>query len=223
MKNLLKMKRIIIDFEFTWLDNSFVKDNEIISMSYADIDTKESKVFYFASKKKNTITSFLKNGITLEEQKGQPLFSKELFDSIIDVENSEFYGFCIGTDKKMLEKYGISFDYTGDIQSMLRKTKYEEQMALEWRAFETCCYIVLGEIFDKEHKWTYEVDKLIELFNKAMEYKEDRLLRYVPYGWFAWMLIKDFAKEYPKKALSYAQEGDYKEAIEFHLKELGLL
>lgn len=216
---MTKKRRIIIDFEFTWLDNSFIKDNEIISMSYFDIDKKISKVFYFSTNKKNTVTSFLKNGITEEDQKDNPLFSKNFFLNTIDIENSDIYGFGTSSDKKMLAKYDINFEYKDDIQAMLRKTKYEETIAKEWRSFESCCYIVLNEIFNQVHKWTYEVDKMYDLFQIATKLREERILKYVPYGGYAWMLIEDFVKENPERALSFAQEKDFKEAINQYLEK----
>lgn len=200
------MKNIIIDFEFTWLDNNYITDNEIIWMSYMDIDTKESKSFIFSSEKKNAIGSYLVNRITPEEQNGLIKFSKEFFEEIFGKDFSrttKFYFFSASQDVKMLKKYGIHIgtSYLIDVQDEMRRCDdYEYTMAREGSSLECCYYMIMWEELKSLHTETNEVKAIYEMIAK-MKNIECRS-HYTVYPWGAWagMPLDDFCIEYRRNA-----------------------
>lgn len=200
------MRRIILDLEFTGLDNDYIKDNEIISLSWLDMDTGEKwSYLYGATRSITTGASFI-TWITDEKIKGLPLFSAETFFALFDTVNCEFYGFGNSTDQKMLGKYGIWIDFV-DLQWEMRKnTQYEEKMALEGCSFECCYFYATGKKFQKLHSETNEVEAMFELYNKLQEadasVKKD-FISIVPFGRFAGMSIEQVVLEERRFADGY--------------------
>ena len=215
------MKNVIIDFEFTGLDNNFITDNEIIWMSFLDIETKEKNSFIFDSKKENWIWSFLVNEITREKQNWKEFFSKEFFEKIFwkDFENIKFVWFWNKSDEKMLKKYWISISII-DIQDNLRKmVEYEEQLASNGSSLETCYFIVLWKRLKHKHTSTFEVESMFKIFKKMFKNMVKEYLEYVPYWPFAGMLIEDFVLENRKMAdgYRYNNSDSYAESLDHHI------
>lgn len=214
------MKRFIIDFEFTWLDNSLKSDNEIISMSILDIDNPEKKNCYiFSSDTKNTIGSYLINRITPEDQEWKPKFSWEIFFNILQEywvnkwEELELYWFWISTDLDMLRRYNIliwyhfkwmyesrfaedPFTYI-DLQSQMRLSVdseynriYEEDMIINWCGLEVCYQLVTGKEFIGTHVCTDEVEAILDIYNIVSKQDKSDYLSYVPFGYMKGQTIQ---------------------------------
>lgn len=233
----MKIYRLIIDFEFTWLDNKVTQDNEIISMSIINIDTKKKWNYIFDTKKENELWSFLINWISRKDQLWKKKFSDSIFMDILfeycKDKNWKFefnekedklilYWFWISTDKMMLEKYIKNFEKTitkdyKDIQDLIRISNCKDirwvdiefSMAMNWCSIETTYFLLTWKKI-KSHSWTYEIEALLELFKKCDIENVDttKFYEYVPFWVFKWMKIKDYAFLYERNAFWYMSSND---------------
>ena len=64
---------LIIDFEYTGLDNQYIIDNEIIQLKIHHVETNKNYVFNYSAKKPMTAGAYIKCPIKI--QKTNPLFS----------------------------------------------------------------------------------------------------------------------------------------------------
>lgn len=237
----MKTYKLIIDFEFTGIDNSVIKDNEIISMSVFNIDTKKKWNYIFNSVKENELGSKLVNWIENSDQIWKEKFSKKLFADIVrEYCNSEewfnkedkliLYGFWISTDIKMISKYFdieqfYNFEYK-DIQDLLRISNskdirwenIEYSMAINWCSLETTYYLVTWKKL-QNHKWTNEVEAIYNIYKKAWIswVKEETFYKYVPFGVYKWLLISEYVKKYKQNAEWYMKSN--KDRLSESIKE----
>ena len=101
---------IIIDLEFTGLNNSFICDNEITELKMRNLSTGKTFFQKFGTDKELSLHSRLHNG-NVKRYEGEH-FSSELFYKAVKSISSEdaeidFYGFSIEKDKEMLSRYDI--------------------------------------------------------------------------------------------------------------------
>ena len=206
------MKRIIIDFEFTGLDNTYKTDNEIVQMKFvgADIDSDVSYIQNFATTKKSDVGAFLKHGI--EHITDGEKFSADIFVSAIkehcavnSFDEIFLMGFSTSQDIKMLEKYGITRLDIYDIQERLRLTPIEIEMATQGSSLECCYYMVTGKIPSfKNHGGMEEMFAIMEIWQKTKDIIETKsFLKYMPYGHCAGMPIADYVENFRRAADGY--------------------
>lgn len=145
------MQTVIVDFEFTGLDNSFIKDNEIIQCKMLNVETGSAIIKNFASLKANGAGSFLVNKI--DNSNEIVLFSEASFINLLvnigvydlgTTDDVVFYGFSPSTDIKMLKKYNIHISINC-IRELLQLTEYEYKLATQGNNLETTYYIVTGK------------------------------------------------------------------------------
>ena len=211
------MKKIncILDCEFTGLDNGYIDDNEIISISYLIFDDEKNIIekWYknFSSKKENSVWSFLVNGLKKSDLPENFFFNKEKFMEIFknyDIDDDiNFIFFAESMDKKMLAKYGIYFiDNTEDVQENMRLCrKYEEKMAREGSSLECCYFYIFEKKLEIKHNKTFEVEKIFEMILEdekimARSSCDDSYFNFYPFGYWAWMPLYEFCEENRKNA-----------------------
>lgn len=202
-------EKIIIDFEFTGLDNQFIKDNEIVEVKMHSLNTGKNYHKIFDTKKKIDAGALVKTKIN-------QIGATDLFDAYqfqlelsrltsFDTKFVELIGWGISQDILMLEKYGCKIDKKlyFDVQSMLRLTSFEQRMAIEGSSLECCYYYLTGNIVDIQHNGIYELKYINDLYQYVMSQKLNQLLNYVPWGAFAGMHISDYVLQERRKADGY--------------------
>ncbi len=200
------MKQIIIDFEFTGLDNNFITDNEIVQMKGKCLDTGVSICAVFNSKIPSGAGAYLKHRIGKVDN---PLFSRNEFYSnigtLLDVgEGCDLIGYSIKRDIAMLKKYEIANYPNIDILDILCTSKYEEQLARQGRAMETAYYIVTGKLPNlKDHGGIQEIELIEEMYLAVKDEPRNEFMKFVPYGPYAGMPINDFIMENRRMADGY--------------------
>jgi hypothetical protein len=200
----MKRKKIIIDFEFTGLDNSYQKDNEIIQMKSINLFTGEKKILNFGSKKKSCAGAYLVHRIKNHALKKR-MFSKEEFYEFMpkDIENYEILGFSVTQDKEMLKKYGVSINIT-DIQELAALSGFEKEMSLGGRSLETVYYIVTKKLPTiKNHGGLDELLLIRSIYKKIQKNDTQKYYYYMPWGHCAGMPIKDYVLSYRRQADGY--------------------
>lgn len=199
------MQTIIIDLEFTGLDNTYTKDNEIIQMKAHNVSTEKSICRNFGSKKEIGAHPFLAHKV---KRYNEPIFSDSQFLDLIhsiSEEDSEFrfYGWGVDLDKKMLLKYGINISII-DIREQLQLTDFEEALATQGRSLETAYYIVTGELPElKNHDGIEELNLIVELFEAALALPQNEYLTIMPNGHCAGMPLLQYVSEYRRAADGY--------------------
>lgn len=211
------MVNIIIDFEFTGLDNSFITDNEIIQMKAINHNTGQKSLMNFATDKPSGSGAFLKHRINNDGLSIK--FSKEAFEnmlidigvpkeSIYDYKIINFYGFSVTQDLLMLRKHDIQLNII-DIREKLKLSKFGEQLAIEGSSMECAYYIVTNKIPNIEnHGDLNELDLILELFDfvKTAELKE--YLTVMPHGHCSGMPIADYVLKHRRQADGYRFNND---------------
>ena len=137
------MKNVIFDFEFTGLDNNYIRDNEIIQMKYIVVETGDKQCFNLGSRKRITAGAYLE--CLLNPEKEGALFSKELFESLFDINDTKFHGYSVSKDIEMLNKYNINIEIN-DIKENFMLSDYEERLAKEGSSLECVYYIISGDL-----------------------------------------------------------------------------
>lgn len=201
------MQRIIIDFEFTGLDNSYITDNAIIQMKMKNVDNGYTYIRNYGSDKYLSahVRLHFTNNIKME---GKP-FSKEEFENgimhITGGDDYELFGFSVSQDKKMLAKYGIIVEIT-DIQEWARLQNnklYEYEMATEGHGLEETYMIVTGRNPHlKNHSDIEELLVIEELMDK-LERPTRSTYTVMPWGHCSGMPLDEYIQNYRRAADGY--------------------
>lgn len=198
---------IIIDLEFTGLDNSFITDNEIIQLKMMNAKTRKSICVNFGSKKRILAHPFLSHKTT--RYVGAKKFNKERFaDALISVCDNQtgriiYHGFGTKTDMLMLQKYGINYEIE-DIREKLQRTRHEKRMATEGSNLEATFYIVTGRHPGLDnHDGSAELYIIHELYLAAKRLKKHEYLSVMPHGHCAGMPIEQYVDNYRRQADGY--------------------
>lgn len=208
------MKEIIIDFEFTGLDNNFITDNEIIQMKGKCLNNGLSICAMFGSNIPSGAGAYLKHRIGRVDA---PLFSNNLYwENIGRMLNNihcdfNLIGYSTKRDIAMLRKYGIididndnTMEEYIDILDILCTSKYEEQLAREGRSLETAYYIVTGKVPNlKYHGDIKEIELIEEMYLAVKDEPRNEFMKFVPYGPYAGMPINDFIMDNRRMADGY--------------------
>lgn len=212
--------KVLIDFEFSGLDNSYITDNEIVQMKFRYLGNDSNhdhtpRSYDFSSKKK--IGAY--GAILLQAVRYQTFkFTKERFLKWLsvpnfktnvmplteqDLDNFEFYGFSPQQDILMLKKYGINIKIT-DIREWIQLSKHEVRLATEGSSLE-CCYYIVCEKFPnlQSHDGEAEIELMFELFLKASKLKKKKYLTVMPFGFAASMPILEYIQLHRRQADGY--------------------
>lgn len=195
----------LIDLEFTGLDNTIITDNEIIQVKMLNIHTKKSVIKNFNSKKELSAYTQLEHKVLRYEDCS--FFSlDELMVMLAHIDlsiDSDFWGFGVEQDMKMLGKYGCHITIN-DIRTHFQRTEFAYRMATEGSGLEPTYLIVTGEYPPKASHADFSEMILIEkLFEKMKEYDADTYMSVVPFGHCSGMLISDYVQEYRRQSDGY--------------------
>ena len=195
----------LIDLEFTGLDNSIIDDNEVIQVKILNINNKKSIIKSFNSKKELSAYTQLEHRTV--RYKDCPLFSlDELMVMLAHIDlsiDSDFWGFGVEQDMKMLAKYGWNVSIQ-DIRAHFQRTEFAYRMATEGSGLEPTYLIVTGEYPPKASHADFSEMILIEkLFEKMKEYDADTYMSVVSFGHCSGMLISDYVQEYRRQSDGY--------------------
>ncbi len=243
-KFILKHKKnLIIDFEFTGLDNKYFDKNEILAFSILDIDNPCKKdCFIFKTDTPNSIGSKLVNQITKNDITVNQKFSAKFFYDVIrdycwDITDIWLFWFGISTDKSFMRKYDLywqrwtrdwyNFDYQ-DISDIVKLIDIkidwltiEEQMLINGNRQEVVYKLLTWKDL-KNHTWTHEVEAQYDMIQVMLWQNVRESLKYVPFGWFKWMSIIEYCWEEEKRAYGYAMNNTDIFAISLAL-QLGII
>lgn len=204
------MNLAIIDFEFTGLDSTHYRDNEILETKIAvvddDFNVVQAKIWIHKTDKQNGIGSMLINGITSNEQTEEK-FSADWFQSSLAkmgiTIGGTVYGFGVSTDVRMLEKYGVNIGIV-DIQEMMSATEeYGALMAEHGRSMETCHAICTGTVKRVAHKGTDELYMIAEIAKRASVATPINELTVMPWGFARGMPIDEYVVSHRRNADGY--------------------
>lgn len=219
-----KERKILIDLEFTGLDNTFINDNEIIQVKLFDLDNNKQIIKNFYSKKK--LTAHVQLEHLVERYENEPIFSLEEFEKMLTelASDSEFnfYGFSIEKDIEMLDKYGIKLNII-DIKKHFQKSNFAYRMATEGHGLEECYLIIVGEHPPKSNHADFSEMFLIKaLYDKMNEVEADEFLSIVPFGHCSGMDIKQYVIDYRKQAdgYRYNNNDDFSRSLDFAINNL---
>ena len=214
------MQKVLFDLEFTGLDNEIISDNEIICLKLYNLSNNESVFKTFSSKKPLGATAQIMTGMCSYGYIGSPVFNNEEFYSALneigvntDCEENRFkediqlIGFSIKQDLLMLKKYEIGLYRlkTLDLQDYFRCTYFALRMATEGSSLEATHLIVTGKTMRIEHGANYdEIIAIKNLYEVNINTPSDlAFMRFVPFGPFAGMPIRDYVIEHRRMADGY--------------------
>ncbi len=206
--------KIIIDFEFTGLDNSFIKDNEIVQMKALRIDKPDEKICWSFNSDK-PISAYGQLAHKFERYELFQKFDEEAFKGVInmlfnesdgtDYDDLEFeyYGFSPSQDILMPKKYGIDIKII-DIRKQMQLTKHEVRMATEGSSLECCYLIATGKYPElKSHDGVDELRIIHELYQEVEKLEKNHTLTVMPHGHCAGMELTQYVDEYRRQADGY--------------------
>lgn len=201
-------KEIIIDLEFTGLDNTYITDNEIVQMKAYNTDNGKSICCNFNSNKKISAYGFLSHKV--ERYSKSTIFkitefvkTLELIDVNYYSDENKYFGFGTSQDKLMLNKYGITLEIS-DIREMLQLSKHEQRLATEGSGLEAAYYIVTGKLPNLEnHDGEQEILIISELFQEAIKPTDKEFLTVMPHGFCAGMPLEQYFDLYRRQADGY--------------------
>jgi len=197
---------IVIDFEFTGLDNSYIKDNEIIEMKATCIETGRALCRNYGTEKKLSAYTYLSH--RKERYEGDK-FSKDEFWAFIELikDGNEaihfYYGFGVTQDMSMLAKYDIDISII-DIREKLQLSEFDYRLATEGSGLEAAYYIVTGKIPQIEnHCGLDEIYIIAELYEASLNLELKEFLEFMPHGHCAGMPLKEYVELYRRAADGY--------------------
>lgn len=203
-----KTTPIIIDFEFTGLDNSYIRDNEIIQFKAMNMQTKQTVCKNYRSVKQLSAYCQLTHRVLRYEG---DLFNKDEFIQALseigvnDFTNTTytFYGYGTTTDGLMLKKIGVNIPIT-DIRKLIQLSKHEQQIATEGGNMETAFFVVTGKYPDlKSHDGIDELILLSELLENVLLLDQKEFLTVMPFGHCSGMPLSEYVIDYRKQADGY--------------------
>lgn len=199
------MTKVLIDLEFTGLDNSYTTDNEIIQVKVYNLDKNIGILRNFNSKKQLSAYTQLEHKVKRYED--QNLFCKsELLEMMNVIEadlDCEFYGFGVDQDKSMLSKYDINQPII-DIRTHYQMSNVARRMATEGSGLEPTYLIVTGNYpAQVSHASFSEMLLIEELYRKMESFKANEIMQIVPHGHCSGMAITDYVIENRRQADGY--------------------
>ena len=200
------MQKVIVDCEFTGLDNTFVANNEIVQVKMMNLKTKKTDCRSYSSEKPIGASARLLLGVNQFEGER---FCKEHYCSQLEAigispnRKITYYGFGVQQDVAMLTKYDIEIDIV-DIRQLLQRSRFAERMATEGSGLEAAYLIVFGKAPNIEnHDGFAELHVIHDLYCKSVRLKKQSLLRLMPHGHCAGMPIAEYVRSYRRAADGY--------------------
>lgn len=203
-------KNILIDLEFTGLDNTFIQDNEIVQLKLMDADTGDGICIDFRANKPVSHYHQLHCGLE-GEYPGQASFTAAAFETALErigvTPESErrYFGYSVSTDAAMLKKYGVKIEIV-DFQERIRlNPEYEQQMAVGGSSMEAAYLLLTGNRPPLDtHFSLAELALIREIYQRVMAFPDgNALLSVMPYGHSAGMPIAEYVAKYRRAADGY--------------------
>jgi hypothetical protein len=198
---------IVIDFEFTGLDNTFITDNEIIQVKAKNVETGKTVIRYCDSKKELSAYNFLSHKVKRYENElnfNELVFLATLEQvSGVDHKDVDLIGYGVSQDLLMLSKYGIILEIK-DIREMMQRSKFELQMATEGSNLEVAFYLATGNIMPNDcHHTIDEIKYIAELYEAVKDLELKEFLTVMPHGHCAGMHLQDYVSGYRRAVDGY--------------------
>jgi hypothetical protein len=200
------MQKVVIDCEFTGLDNTYVSDNEIVQVKMMNLRTQEVHCRSYGSKKPIGAYGQLLLGVKRYDEE---LFDKTMFRqqleaiSIKPSRKTTFYGYGVQQDISMLAKYDVHIDIV-DIRGLLQRSRFAERMATEGSGLESAYLIVFGKKPDSTtHDGPEELQVIYDLYRKAIRLKKQEHIDVMPHGHCAGMPLREYVQKYRRAADGY--------------------
>ena len=196
---------IILDLEYTGLDNSYEEKNEVIQVKLHNIDNGKYVCRNFKSTK--PISAYGKLSHRCQFYEGD-MFSKNCFEQMLkEIEalgdKYNYYGFGVDQDIIMLLKYGIDIDIK-DIRTMLQLSEHEVRLATEGSGLEAAYLIVTGKYPELlNHDGLHELKLIVELYEIAITLPQKEFLSVMPHGHCAGMPLSQYVRNYRRAADGY--------------------
>lgn len=204
------MKNILIDLEFTGLDNTYVQDNEIVQLKLMDADTGNGLCLNFTANKPVSLYHQVYSGLD-DQYPGKTLFSAAAFAKALKKigvkpdDGRTFFGYSVSMDQAMLKKYGLEIEIT-DLQEKLRlNPKYERDLAVGCASMEAAYLLLTGKKPPLEtHLGLGELDLIREIYHAVIQFIDcNELLTLMPWGHCAGMPISQYVSDYRRAADGY--------------------
>jgi hypothetical protein len=208
------MKNLLIDLEFTGLDNSFVKDNEIVQLKLMDVDNGNFVCVDCTSVKPVSLYHRVFCG-RIDDYAGTLVFSTELFNASVKLlvnttDDIIYHGYSVQQDLVMLKKYDINIEIV-DLQEKMRlNPEYEKILAVECASMESAYFLLTGKVPPLNTHWgSGELDLLREIYQAVEKFADNNeLLTIMPWGHCAGMPLEDYVEEYRRAADGYRLNND---------------
>ena len=198
------MQEIIFDLEFTGLDNTYIRDNEVIQLKMKNLSNGNVLFKNYGSKKELSAHCQLEHNVSRYDE---VLFSKEEFLlalACIGAElTDEFIGFGISKDIEMLCKYEISIVNKTEIRGLFQRSEHGFQIATEGSGLEEIYFIATGEVPILSHSDTSELYVIENLYYISKELNIAPFLMFMPYGHCAGMPLSTYVENYRRAADGY--------------------
>lgn len=204
------VKNILIDLEFSGLDNTFIQDNEIVQLKLMAADTGDGIRIDFRATKPVSLYHRLHCGLE-GEYPGEASFTAAAFETALErigvTPESErrYFGYGVSTDTAMLKKYDVKIEIV-DLQERIRlNPEYEQQMAVGGSSMEAAYLLLTGNRPPLDtHFGLGELDLIREIYRKVMAFTDcNTLLSVMPYGHCAGMPLAEYVAEYRRAADGY--------------------
>lgn len=209
------MKNIVIDLEFTGLNNTYVQDNEIVQLKLMDADTDNGLCVNFKAHKPVSLYHQVYCGVD-GKYPGRMLFSAKQFAKALEKigvkpdDERTYFGYSVSMDQAMLRKYGVDIEIV-DLQEKIRlNPKYERDLAVGCASMEAAYFLLTGKKPPLDtHLKLAELDLVREIYHQVVKFTDcNKLLTLMPHGHCAGMLIRQYVRDYRRAADGYRNNSD---------------
>lgn len=204
---------VLLDLEFTGLDNTYIDDNDVTQIKLLCVETGKKLCQNCKTRRPVSVYDRLQ-GVT--KYPGRRAFSAELFDWLLKkvraTREATFWGYSVEQDRKMLRKHDIDLQI-GDLQEPIRlNPKYESQLAVGCASMEAVYFLLTGEVPCLEsHYDEREMDLIQRIYEEVQKFdaeKQNRFLTLMPWGHCAGMPISEYVAGYRPAADGYRYNNE---------------
>jgi len=209
------MTTILIDLEFTGLDNTYVDDNEIVQLKLMNADTGDGVCIDFKANKPVSVYHRVYCGLD-GQYPGESPFSMDQFVKALEEigvkpdDERTYFGYSVSMDRAMLKKYGVDIEIV-DLQERIRlNPKYERELAVGCSSMEAAYFLLTGKTPPLDtHLRLAELDLVREIYHHVQTFTDcNELLTLMPHGHCAGMPISQYVSEYRRAADGYRYNND---------------
>lgn len=199
---------LIIDLEFTGLDNTYTTNNEIVQLKLLNTQTQVPGLYNYPSVK--PIGAHAQLFLKTDRFKCNQLFDKQQFMYAVkqvtgeeSLDNIHFYGFGNHQDMYMLRKYGINITIY-DLREHFQRTTFEHRIANEGSNLESVYLIVTGQYpSHADHSGLDELNTIYQLYLHAQQHQPNGYYTIMPHGHCAGMPVEQYVTDYRRAADGY--------------------